>query len=91
MFLQRGRRPGDVSGQEMSAAEADFCGKSSRIPAVKAEVLYEYDSKHRAVNMSASSDEEIGVSSTLTNKPDQLALAAAKQYIRPIWDGIRHT
>ena len=54
----------------MSAAEADFGGTSSRIPTVKAEVLYEYDSKHRAVNMSASSHEEIGVSSTPTNKPD---------------------
>ena len=32
------------------------------IPTVKAEVLYEYDSKHRAVNMSASSHEEKGVS-----------------------------
>ena len=56
----------------MSAVEAEFGGTSSRIPTVKAEVLYEYDSKHRAVNMSASSHEEIGVSSTPTNKPDQL-------------------
>ena len=63
----------------MSAVEAAFGGKSSRIPTVKAEVLYEYDSKHRAVNMSASSHEEIGVSSTPTNKPDQLwRMAAAK-------------
>jgi hypothetical protein len=35
-------------GQEMSAVEAEFCGTSSRIPTVKAEVLYEYDNKHRA-------------------------------------------
>ena len=28
----------------MSAAEADLCGTSSRTPAVKAEVSYEYDS-----------------------------------------------
>ena len=58
----------------MSAVVADVCGTSSRISMVKAEVLYEYDSKHRAVNMSASSHEEIGVSSTPTNKPDQLCL-----------------
>ena len=54
----------------MSAAEADVCDHSSRISAVKAEVFYEHDSKHRAANMSASSHEEIGVSSTPTNKPD---------------------
>ena len=54
----------------MSAVEAAFGKNSSRIPTVKAEVLYEYDSKHRAVNMSAPSHEEIGVSSTPTNKPD---------------------
>ena len=36
----------------MSAVEADFGGTSSRIPTVKAEVLYEYDSKHRAVYLS---------------------------------------
>ena len=55
----------------MSAAEADFCNNSSRIPVLKAEVLYEYDSKHRAVNMSATSHEEMGVSTTPTNEPDQ--------------------
>ena len=54
----------------MSAAEAGLCGKSSGIPTVKAEVFCECESKHRAVNMSASSHEEIGVSSTPTNKPD---------------------
>ena len=54
----------------MLAVEADVGGAASRIPTVKAEVIYEYDSKHRAVNMSAPSDEEIGVSSTPTNKPD---------------------
>ena len=54
----------------MLAVEANLCGTSSRISTVKAEVLYEYDSKHRAANMSASSHEEIGVSSTPTNKPD---------------------
>ena len=54
----------------MSAAEADISSKSSRISAVKAGVFYEHDSKHRAANMSASSHEEIGVSSTPTNKPD---------------------
>ena len=54
----------------MLAMEAEFRGTASRIPTVKAEVLYEYDSKHRAVNMSASSHEEKGVSSTPTNKPD---------------------
>ena len=54
----------------MLAVEANLCGTSSRISTVKAEVLYEYDSKHRAVNMSASSHEEIGVSLTPTNKPD---------------------
>ena len=54
----------------MSAVEADFGGKSSCIPTVFAEaLLYEYDSKHRAVNMSASSHEEKGISSTPTNKP----------------------
>ena len=52
----------------MSAAEAGLCGKSSGIPAVKAQVFDEHDNKHRAVNMSASSHEEIGVSSTPTNK-----------------------
>ena len=30
-----------------------FAGNPSRIPAVKAEALYEYDSKHRALIMSA--------------------------------------
>ena len=45
----------------MLAVEADFGGTANRIPTVKAEVLYEYDSKHRAVNTSASSYEEIGV------------------------------
>ena len=54
----------------MSAAEADFCGHSSRIPAVTAEAFCEYDNKHRAVIMSVSSHEGIGVSSTLTNKPE---------------------
>jgi hypothetical protein len=54
----------------MSAVEADFCGTSGRIPTVKAEVLYEYDSKHRAVYLGVSSHEEKGVSSTPTNKPD---------------------
>ena len=54
----------------MSAAEGDLCGTSSRVPAVKAEEFDEHDSKHRAANMSASSHEEIGVSSTPTNKPD---------------------
>ena len=54
----------------MSAADADLCAKASRVPAVKAGVFYEHDSKHRAANMSASSHEEIGVSSTPTNKPD---------------------
>ena len=54
----------------MLAVEADFGGTASRIPTVKAEVLYEYDSKHRVVNTSASSHEEKGVSSTPTNKPD---------------------
>ena len=39
----------------MSAVEAAFDEKSSRIPTVKAEVLYEYDNKHRAVNISAPS------------------------------------
>ena len=57
-------------GQEMSAVEADFCGTASRIPAVKAEVLYEYDSKHRAAYLGVSSHKENGVSSTPTNKPD---------------------
>jgi hypothetical protein len=54
----------------MSAAEADFRGNPSRITTVKAGVFCECESKHRAVNMSASSHEEIGVSSTPTNKPD---------------------
>ena len=54
----------------MSAVEAAFGGKSSRVPTVKAEVLYEYDSKHRAVNISAPSREEIGVYPTPTNQPD---------------------
>ena len=61
---------GGGGDQEMSAAEADFCGHSSRIPAVKAEVFCEYDNKHRAVIMSVSSHEGIGVSSALTNKPE---------------------
>jgi hypothetical protein len=30
----------------MLAVEADFGGTANRIPTVKAEVLYEYDSKH---------------------------------------------
>ena len=46
----------------MLAAEAAFGGKSSRISVMKAEVFCECESKHRAVNMSASSHEEIGVS-----------------------------
>ena len=54
----------------MSAVKVDFCGTASRIPAVKAEVLYEYDSKHRAVYLGVSSHKEKGVSSTPTNKPD---------------------
>ena len=54
----------------MSAAEADFRGNPSRITMVKAGVFYKHESKHRAVNMSAPSHEEIGVSSTPTNKPD---------------------
>jgi hypothetical protein len=54
----------------MSAVEADFCGTSSRTSMVKAEVLYEYDSNHRAVYLGVSSHEEKGVSSTPTNKPD---------------------
>ena len=54
----------------MLAAEAEFGGNSSRISVVKAEVFCECESKHRAVNMNASSHEEIGVSSTPTNKPD---------------------
>jgi hypothetical protein len=56
----------------MLAVEAEFCGTASRdgIPTVKAEVLYEYDSKHRAVYLGVSSHEEKGVSSTPTNKPD---------------------
>jgi hypothetical protein len=54
----------------MSAVKAAFYGTSSRVPTVKAEALYEYDSKHRAVNISASSHEEIGVYSTPTNQPD---------------------
>jgi hypothetical protein len=54
----------------MSVVEAAFGKKTSRIPTVKAEVLYEYDSKHRAVNVSAPSHEEIGVYSTPTNRPD---------------------
>ena len=54
----------------MSAVEAAFGENSSRISTVKAEVLYEHDSKHRAVNISASSYEEIGVFSTPTNKSD---------------------
>ena len=58
----------------MSAVEADFCGTTSCIPAVKAEVLYEYDSKHRAAYLGVSSHKENGVSSTPTNKPDQLWL-----------------
>ena len=56
--------------QEAPAVEAAFGGKSSGIPTVKAEVLYEYDSKHRAVNIIAPSHEEIGVCSTPTNQPD---------------------
>jgi len=54
----------------MLAVEAEFCGTASRIPVVKAEVLYEYDSKHRAVYLGVSSHKEKGVSSTPTNKPD---------------------
>ena len=56
----------------MLAVEADFGGTASRrrIPTVKAEVLYEYHSKHRAVYLGVSSHKEKGVSSTPTNKPD---------------------
>ena len=54
----------------MSAVGDAVGGKSSRTPTVFAEVLYEYDTKHRAVNISAPSYEEIGVCSTPTNKPD---------------------
>jgi hypothetical protein len=54
----------------MLAVEADFGGTANRIPTVKAEVLYEYDSKHRAVYLGVSSHKEKGVSSTPTNKPD---------------------
>ena len=59
--------------QEMLAVEADFGGTSSRIPTVKAEVLYEYDSKRRAVNMSASSHEEKCVSSTKHQPTNQIS------------------
>ena len=48
----------------MSAA---LGGKSSRAPTVKTEVLYEYDSKTRAVNISAPSHEDIGVYSQENN------------------------
>ena len=68
----------------MSAVEAEFCDTASRIPVVKAEVLYEYDSKHRAVYLGVSSHKENGISSTPTNKPDQLWLllnSAYAQYI----------
>ena len=89
MFLQRGRRPGDVSGQEMSAAEADFCGKSSRISAVKAEVLYEYDSKHRAVKLIHECILSRGNWCFFnTNQQTRSALAAAKQYIRPMYSSL---
>ena len=54
----------------MLAVEADFGGTASRITVVKAEVLYEYDSNHRAVYLGVSSHKEKGVSSTPTNKPD---------------------
>ena len=54
----------------MLAVEADFCGTASRIPVVKAEALYEYDIKHRAVYLGVSSHKEKGVSSTPTNRPD---------------------
>jgi len=62
----------------MSTFEANFRATSNRIPdpayilAVKSEVFYEYDNKHRAVNMSAPSHEEISVSSPPTNKPDYI-------------------
>ena len=57
----------------MLAVEADFGGTSSRIPTVKAEVLYEYGSKRRAVNMSASSHEEKSVSSTKHQPTNQIS------------------
>ena len=81
----------------MSAVEADFCGAASRIPAVKAEVLYEYDSKHRAVYLGVSSHKENGVSSTPT-RPAQLsgillgyyspATPAAALLLLYLWDRI---
>ena len=56
------------------AVDAAFGENSSRIPTANAEVLYEYDSKYGAVNISASSQEKIGVCSTPTNKSDLLWL-----------------
>ena len=75
-------------GQEMSAVEAAFGENSSRIPTVKAEVLCEYDSKHRAVNISAPSHvythEEIGVYPTPTNQPDWAWLLFTSTYAQCI-------
>ena len=42
----------------MLAVDADFGGNASRIPTVKTEVLYEYDSKYRAVCLGVSSHQE---------------------------------
>ena len=56
----------------MSAEKADFCGGETRIPKVKVEVHYEYDSKHRAVNISACSHEENFF--ITTNQQTRLAL-----------------
>ena len=66
MFLQR------EAAKRCRQLKQICADDSSRIPVAKAVVLYEYDSKHRAVNTSASSRVEIGVFSTPTNKPDQL-------------------
>ena len=58
----------------MLAVEADFGGTASRILTVKAEVLYEYDSKHRGVYLGVSSHKGKGVSSTPIATNNQISL-----------------
>ena len=66
----------------MPAAVPNPCGNCRSIPAVKAEVFWEYASEHRAVEFSVSSHEENGVSSTPTNKPDWLSLLLQGTYVQ---------
>ena len=48
----------------MLAVETEFCGNSSRIPTVKAEVIYECDSKHQQPQTAAGPPAQLAVNGT---------------------------